>query len=656
MKTAPLRSASRLLLALAISATIGGSAEAASLRLAEVISDNMVLQRGQAVPIWGWADPGTPVAVKLADFEANATTDADGKWRADLPSLKPGGPFDLTVTAGSEVQVLHNVLVGDVWVASGQSNMRWTVGEAANGRAEVAAAGNPQIRLFDLPSRYRATPDGKTRAVHWEACSPETISDFSAVGYFFGRDIQKSQGVPVGIISASVGGTAAELWTSREALAKLPGYAENLLPIERVEKMLKEDSAWKGALNTHDKGLVKGQEWWLPATDDSAWEQQPVPGAWEEHGLVGLDGVVWYRTTFMIPPADGGKVAKLELGSIGNAEQVWVNGKPLDAIKPYEVPAGALVSGKNVIVVRINNNRPGPGGFLGKPEELFLSLAGSPAHISLADPNVHWRRAVGIDLKALPPKPKRAKGGYYLYSTHFNGMIAPVIPYAVRGVIWYQGEANVNRAHAYRELFPALIADWRAHWAKPELPFLYVQIANYRPSDPLPVDDARAELREAQALSLSVPHTAMATAIDIGEADTIHPLNKQEVGRRLALAAKATVYGEKIEYSGPIYTPGSAKPEDHGIRVSFTHAKDLTTRDKAPIQGFAIAGADRKFVWADATIKGDSVVVSSKDVPEPVAVRYAWGTNPKANLVNKEGLPAIPFRTDDWPGVTDGVK
>lgn len=648
----------RLVLAVALPFALA-TPGAAALRLPELVGDNMVLQRGQRVPVWGWAEPGTEVEVEIAGREADATADAAGRWKAELPSLKPGGPFELTITAGAEKRTIHNVLVGDVWFAAGQSNMEWGVGESADADLEIATADHPRIRLFDILPRAKGTPQETTPGIRWEVCSPSTIVRFSAVAYFFGRDIQESEGVPIGLINSSVGGTAAELWTSREALATLPQFDGRFLPQDLCGRLVTEDRDWKLTFDHRDEGLVAGHEWWRPEVDDSAWECQVVPGTWEANGLSGFDGMVWYRTRFAVPAAVAQEAALLELGPLGDNDMTWVNGQLVGSTernryrRRYPVPAGLLKAEGNVVAVRLAN-RTGPGGFLGRRDDLFLEVGGE--QISLADPDVTWRRAVGIDWRFTEPKPWRENADY-LFSCLYNGMVAPVIPYGIRGVLWYQGEANAPRAHAYRQLFPALIGDWRGRWGDADLPFLYVQLANFRYQKDKPGQDAWAELREAQLMTLAVPHTAMATAIDIGDVTDIHPWNKQEVGRRLALAARATVYGDDVEYSGPLYRPGSMERSGrNGLRVSFDHADGLATRNDGKLRGFAIAGPDRKFRWAEATIDGDSVILTSVDVPNPVAVRYAWAINPRATLVNGVGLPAVPFRTDNWPGITEGVR
>ncbi|MBI1929950.1 sialate O-acetylesterase [Candidatus Poribacteria bacterium] len=493
------------------------SATIAEVKLPAVIGDNMVLQQHAKVPIWGTADPGEQITVSLGAQQVATTADNEGRWMVSLNSLDAGGPFEMTI-AGNNTLTLRNVLVGEVWVCSGQSNMQWSVKASADAEGEIAAADYPMIRLFSVKRTVAEGPLPDTEG-SWGACSSQTVGDFSAVGYFFGGELHKMLDVPVGLIHSSWGGTPAEAWTSRPALESEPDFKPIL---DRWEQILAE---YPQAKQKYEDQLAE-------------WKQA--------------------------------------------AEAAKAEGKP----EPRR-----------------------PGAPLG------------------------------------PDHPHRASGLY-------NGMIAPLIPYAIQGVIWYQGESNADRAYQYRKLFPAMIQDWRSAWKHGDFPFLFVQLANWRETKPEPVESDWAELREAQLMTLTLPKTAIAVAIDIGDAADIHPKNKQEVGRRLALAAQSIAYGKEVVYSGPIYA--SMTTEGNKVRLRFMpHTADgLMAKGDEPLKGFAIAGQDHKFVWADARIDGDTVVVWSDQVPHPVAVRYAWADNPVCNLYNKAGLPASPFRTDDWPGVT----
>ena len=494
----------------------------ADVKLPAIFGDHMVLQQDLPVPVWGTADAGEPVTVSINGQKVAATPDPMGHWKAVLQPLKAGGPFELAV-AGKNAITLKDVLVGEVWVGSGQSNMEFHVSRAHDAEKEIAAAKFPRIRLFTVKKKVAAEPQSDCEG-SWSECTPASVPDFSAVAYFFGREIHKTLDVPVGLIHTSWGGTPAEAWTSRPALEADPDFKPILERWDHVVAVWPEEKA------KHDQAVA---DWKAKAEKAKADKKKEPPQ----------------------PPP----------------------------------PLG-------------------------------------------------------------PDNPHRASGLY-------NGMLVPIIPYAVRGAIWYQGEGNAGRAYQYRKLFPAMIADWRKAWGEGDFPFLFVQLANFKDTKPEPADDDWAELREAQHLTLKAsPNTGEAVIIDIGEAKDIHPKNKQEVGRRLALQAQAVAYGKKdVVCSGPVYE--SMKAEEGKIRLTFKSAggglvAGAHSGAPAPLQGFAIAGEDKKFVWAEAKIDGETVVVGSDKVAKPVAVRYAWASNPVCNLYNKEGLPASPFRTDEWPGIT----
>jgi len=500
------------------------TAVVADVKLPAVISDHMVFQQGLKAPVWGWAEPGEKVIVTLGDLKAEATADKDGRWRANLEPLKAGGPMKMTV-AGKNTLTVDDILVGEVWVCSGQSNMEMAVRSSNNSQQEIAEAKFPKIRLFTVAKTTADQPQTDCKG-QWAACTPEAIPGFSAVAYFFGRDLLKDLGVPIGLIHTSWGGTYAEAWTSKPTLAG--------------------DPVLKVALDRHAQGL-------------SGYAKQKEN--WEKN-----------REALM---------AKWKAA----AEKAKAEGK--------QAP-----------------RQPQPP----------------------RDPNTG------------PNRP----------SVLYNAMIAPILPYGIAGAIWYQGESNAGRAYEYRKLFPTMITDWRKNWGQGDFPFFFVQLANFMARKPDPAESNWAELREAQAMTLKLPKTGQAVIIDIGEANDIHPKNKQDVGRRLALAAEAIACGKKIEYSGPVY---ESKTIDGGkVRLKFTHVGGGLVAKGDKLTGFAVAGADKSFIWAEAKIDGDSVVVWSDKVADPVAVRYAWADNPECNLYNKEGLPASPFRTDDWPGLTATAK
>jgi sialate O-acetylesterase len=462
----------------------------ADVRLPALVGSNMVLQRNKPLNIWGWADKGEKVTVSFRNARYAATATADGKWKVQLPAQAAGGPFSMTISGHNTIK-LDNILVGEVWVASGQSNMEMPVkgwGKVLNYEQEIAAANYPEIRLFQVKHTTSTAPldDVTPWEGGWQACSPQSVPEFSSVGYFFAREIYSHQHIPIGVIHSSWGGTVAEAWTSGESLKKLPAFA--------------------------------------------------------------------------------------------------------DTVKAFE----ALAAPKS------------PSG----PNKTTLL---------------------------------------------YNAMIHPLLPYTIRGAIWYQGEANAGRAYQYRELFPTMIKDWRKHWHNGDFPFYFVQLANFKEKQSQPVESDWAELREAQLMTLSLPNTGMASAIDIGDEKDIHPKNKQEVARRLSLIARAKVYGEKIPYSGPIYQ--SKQITGNKVVLTFKHTDNgLVAKKGSSVKGFEVAGADKKFHLAQATINGNRVTVWSDEVSSPVAVRYSWANNPDGNLYNGAGLPASPFRTDNFQGITYGKQ
>lgn len=483
----------------------------ADIRLPALISNNMVLQQDMAANVWGSADPGENVTVKLRDTTATATTGADGKWSVKLKDLKPGEAGEMTI-AGKNILTIQNVLVGEVWVCSGQSNMEMNVASSGDAENEIAKANYPLIRMFTVQRIAQLTEQSDCTGA-WEICSPETVGHFSAVAYYFARTLQDKMPGPIGLIHSSWGGTPAEYWTPTDVVASNPAY----------------------------KGI------------QSRWDELKAN---YPHAKAEYDASV----------------------------ERWKQA---------------------VEKAQTNGSQP-------------------------------------------PPHPEEPRGNtdFGAPGCLFNGMIAPLLPYTIRGTIWYQGESNASEATLYETLFPAMIKSWRQRWGLGEFPFLFVQIANFMDRESEPTDTDWARLRDAQRKALSVPHTGMATIIDVGDGENIHPQNKQAVGKRLAAIALATVYYQDVPYSGPLYA--AAQKEDGKIRLTFRYSEGMKPSDGDKLKGFAIAGEDHKFVWADTVIHGDHIIVSSPQVPNPVAVRYAWANNPECNLTNASGFPAVPFRTDDW--------
>jgi len=633
----------------------GGAAaqDAAPLRLHRLFQDGMVLQRGARIPVWGWAAPSASVRISLDGEVQGAVADAAGAWRVGFPAMEAGGPHTLTVEAGGASVTVRDVVVGDVWVASGQSNMEWPLAQATNGPATAAAANDPLLREYAVPHGWAASPEADLEGGSWARAEPDRAGTFSAVGYFFARELRASAGVPIGIIHTSWGGANVETWMSRRSLGITDSAWNAMLAAERarVEATRESLRARIGDLPSSDRGTVDGRPAWAdPALDDSGWERLAVPGYWEEAGYAGLDGVAWYRTTFTLTEEEAREGVRVSLGMIDDDDVTWVNGveagrtEGYSLPRVYEVPATVLRAGSNVLAVRVSDGA-GNGGPYGEPERFYVETR-SGRH-SLAGP---WRFRVGA--VSLGTDGQRInKVPSYLY----NQMIHPLLDYPVKGVIWYQGESNANddaQAGAYRTLFGGLIRGWREEWRGTEgdFPFLWVQLPNFGAVDAEPPARAAwATLRESQTAALALPATGQAVAIDLGDPADIHPRDKEPVGKRLALVARRVAYGERVAASGPVYRRHEVR--DGRVIVAFDEVGGgLVSRTGAGVEGFAVAGADGRWVWAQARIDGNRVAVWSPRVPEAVAVRYAWSNSPAApGLYNAEGLPARPFRTDDWP-------
>lgn len=639
----------------AVLALWGASAQA-DVRLANIFTDHAVLQRGQPIQVWGWANPGEAVKVSLHSQSASTVADAKGNWQVALKAESAGGPFQMTVQGSNRIS-LQDILVGEVWLASGQSNMEWSVADAKDGAREVAQSAQPQIRHFKVPKSVAMQPVADMGASGWKVADPANTGEFSAVAYFFARKLQGQLHVPVGIINSSWGGTNVETWISPGKLSAYPEYDMASMPKDvgayraRYEARMRGIAAkWQGSLPVDGS---TASTWKESDLDDKAWPTLQVPKVWEEQGMEDFDGVVWFRKTIDLTPEQAGAAATLHLGTIDDADETWVNGQKVgaspdwDMMRHYPVPVGVLKAGRNVIAVRVDD-QGGDGGFYGDAANVYLQT--SAGNVPLAGA---WKARV----EGFPAKKGPAPND--LPTVLFNSMIQPITSYAVRGAIWYQGESNVPRAQQYTQSFARLIEDWRGQWKNPQMPFYFVQLASFLPLEKNTLAGSTwAELRDAQRQTLRLPHTGMAVTIDVGDANDIHPRNKQAVGARLALLALKNDYGKRsLVTNGPVFK--SARVKGSTLVVSFADvAKGLVVGTKdAPLQGFAIADQSQKFVPAQARIQGNTVVVSSPQVSHPVAVRYGWVDNPEqSNLFNSERLPASPFRSDNWPWLTQGVK
>ena len=621
-------------------------------KLPRLVRDSMILQRDTKINIWGWASKNEKITIKFNGKSYKAPTGADGKWIMQLPSMKAGGPFTMEISGNNKI-LLKDILIGDVWICSGQSNMvhQMNIHDVTYAK-DIAEANNPQIRHFWIPTLTNLPgPKDDLPTGFWKSAVGDDVRPFSAVAYFFAKKLYEKYHVPIGLINASVGGTPIEAWTSEEGLKD---FSTLQTTIQKNKDTAYVNGLSRNALagnsnnsrQVSDKGLLDLLKWYEPAYVAKGWRPINIPGYWEDQGLKDLNGVVWYRKEIEIPASMVGKPARVFLGRIIDADVLYINGKQVGNTtylypqRRYNVPADLLRAGKNLFVIRVMNTA-GKGGFV--PDKPYCIFAGNDT----VDLKGTWQYKVG---EVYQPRSGGSGGGGINAQGQptalYNAMVAPVTNYTIKGFLWYQGEANTGRAEEYAKLQPAQIIDWRNKWKQGELPFLYVQLPGFMDYNYLPSESNWATLRESQLKSLSVSNTAMAVAIDLGEWNDIHPDNKKDVGERLALAALKIVYGENIVHSGPIYQ--SAITNGNRIIINFTNTgSGLITNDGEELSEFAIAGEDKKFIWAKAKIEGNTVVVWNDAVQNPKHVRYAWADNPvNPNLYNKEGLPASPFRTD----------
>ena len=654
-------------LMLSITVLFSASPLFAQLKLSPLFSDNMVLQQNSETPIWGKTTPQKAVKVTTSWNQKNYNihSDQEGNWKVSVTTPSAGGPYEIEISDGHSI-TLKNVMIGEVWLCSGQSNMEMPLagwGEILNYKEEIAHANFPNIRLFQVERATSPYPleDMTVAGGNWQECSPATIPGFSATAYFFGRDLYENLNIPIGLIHTSWGGTAAESWVSAENLKTLPEFVEKVDEFSQLPKDTEAQRAvfelktakWYETVSEKDFGLVNNRATAAEISfDDSQWQTTSVPGYWEHNGLPDFDGFVWYRKTIEIPKTWEGENLTLSLGMIDDNDITWFNGTEVGKTdgfateRKYTISKKLVKAGRAVIAVRVMDTG-GEGGFHGDPAQMYLATTGKKTEqITLSG---NWKYKVAVDLKDVGQVPQFSTDSPHNPTTLYNAMIAPIVPYGIKGAIWYQGESNADRAYQYRTLFPLMISDWRIKWGY-DFPFYFVQLANFMKQNDQPAASAWAELREAQLQTLHLQNTGMAVIIDIGDETDIHPKNKQDVGKRLALQARAKTYQQDITASGPVYK--SYRIENEKIRICFEESQSALAVRGDKLLGFAVAGPDGKFHWANATIDGSDIIVNSPDVKFPIAARYAWADNPVCNLYNEAGLPASPFRTDDWAGVT----
>lgn len=633
----------------------------AKVTLPSFFTDNMVLQQKAQVPFFGSSTAKEVTVTTSWDKKSYTAKVENSKWEVQLQTPAYGGPYTITITDGDKLQ-LKNILIGEVWLCSGQSNMEMPLagwGKIDNYAQEIKNAKFPEIRLLQAEHVNREKPLDHLTVQHggWQECSPKTVADFSSTAYFFARKVWQEKHIPIGLIHSSWGGTPAEAWTSAGALRSMGDFNEQIDAMQDAEagaalkeKFNNERAIWNNKLAEKEGSMKNGKALWAESDfNDAAWGNMPVPSFYENNVLPDYDGTVWYRKEFTLanaPTQDG--VFEFV---VDDDDITWVNGVKVGEMqgytkeRKYTIPASLFRKGRNVITIRSFDGAGGGGIYA--PDNIAIKIGTQT--ISLAGT---WKYTVGVSTKILPPAPFmpiEQNRPTVLY----NAMIHPLLKYRLAGVIWYQGESNAERAQQYKKLFPLMINNWRKDFNLPNLPFYFVQLANYKHVKPEPAESDWAELREAQLSTLSLPYTGMAVITDIGDANDIHPKNKQDVGKRLALIALDKLYGVKQKYTGPIYKSSDVK--GNTIVLTFVQNEDIKSKDGA-LKGFAIAGADKVFHWAEAKVENGKIVVSSAKVSKPVAVRYNWADNPQGNLTNDSGLPATSFRTDSWPGITDGNK
>jgi len=623
--------------------------------LAKIFGDNMVLQRHTNIPIWGFAKANELVEVQFNQQKLQTKTDANGKWMVYLKPEMAGGPFELVVK-GENTLVVKNILVGEVWICSGQSNMELMVGQSDNAKYEIENASNySKIRHIKIPKEINSVPNPDINNGVWEVCNTSTVENFTGVGYFFAKKLYDTLHIPIGIINASWGGSVVETWISREGfetsddfkdlIATMPKTGlDSLLILKKTTLEKRIEALQNSKLSTANIETYKNLN-----LDDSDWLNMNEPQAWETQELGEFDGVVWLRKHFTLLEEDLINEIVLEIPAIDDEDITYVNGIKVgetagwNVKRLYKIKANTLNVGDNVIAIRVVDNGSG-GGIYGDASEFNLKIGKKSIPLS-----GNWKYQVesvfdGVNFNDYP-------------SLCYNAMIHPLIPFAFQGIIWYQGESNIGRAFQYRKTFPLLINDWREKWHRGAFPFYYVQLATFNSEGNSNTGCSWAELREAQTMTLSLPNTGMVVTTDVGIPNDIHPTNKQTVGERLSAIAFNNIYEKPMIYSGPMYK--SLEINKNKITVSFNDIGSglFASNKNGRVLGFEIAGADHVFHQAKAHIKNNNVLVSNKTVKNPMAVRYSWvGDASQSNLYNKEGFPTVPFRTDDWETITKDAE
>ena len=627
----------------------------ANISLPKIFANDMVLQRDKSIPIWGWADANEKIEIKFNKQIKSTKADKNGKWTIQLEAEKAGGPYELLIKGKNKI-VIKNVLVGEVWICSGQSNMAFTVSEALNSEQEINDANNLYIRAFTVSRDVSSLPLDDVKAGKWEVCNKNTVGNFTAVGYFFAKKIYSELKIPIGLIHTSWGGTGSETWTSRDAFESSEEFKEMIaempnVNLDSISKVFNKSVAKRvEELQGSKINPAKAEMFKEFAFNDSSWPELNAPEAWESQDLGEFDGVVWLRKTITLSANEAGKMATIELSKIDDEDITYVNGIEIgrnnnwDARRNYSIPAGILKEGKNTISIRVVDGGGG-GGIYDESNDFKITIGDKIIPLK-----GKWKYQVEAVKSDISPNSYP--------SLLFNAMVNPLIPFAFEGVLWYQGETNAWRAQQYKKAFPLLINDWRKKWNQGNFPFYFVQISSFNETNGNSNNGSMwAELREAQTQTLKLPNTGMCVTTDIGDPNDIHPKNKQDVGKRLAAIALKNVYKQNIVCAGPTFK--SMNIQGNKIVISFENiGSGLSTPDKyGYLKGFEIAGEDKVFYFAKAQIENDKVVIYSEKVQNPVAIHYGWADDASENnLFNKEGFPANSFRTDNWKNVTETIK
>ncbi|BDU23934.1 sialate O-acetylesterase [Flavobacterium sp. GSB-24] len=626
----------------------------ANVRMPLIFSDGMVLQRDKQIPIWGFADPNESVEIHFNKQIKKTQADKNGKWIVNLNAEKAGGPFELIIIGKNKITI-KNVLVGEVWICSGQSNMEFQVYKTMNAEKEIADSNYPMIRHFGVAQDLSGTPKDDLKQGKWEAANKETVGNFTAVGYYFARKLYAELKIPIGIINTSWGGTNVETWTSREAFQNSPEFKAMIADVPVVDIDSVFEIYKKSVLDNlkkvqgFDVSLENENQFKDPNFQDKNWPEIKVPSLWENQQIGNIDGIVWMRKTIVLTAEQAKKEAVLHLAKVDDEDKTYVNGVEVgtnnlwDKLRVYKIPANVLKEGTNVIAVRITDYSGG-GGIYGDPTDLKIDFKDTNLPLDGL-----WKFNVVQVKIAISPNSYP--------SLLYNAMVNPLVPYAMQGVLWYQGEANVWRAAEYKKSFPLMINDWRTKFKQGDFPFYFVQLSTFDEFGGNSQKGSRwAELREAQSETLKLKNTGMVVTTDIGNAKDIHPTNKQDVGLRLAAVAMNNIYGKKQVHSGPAYK--SQEIKGNQIILTFDNiGSGISTPNNDELKGFEIAGSDKVFHAAKAIIKDNKIIVSSDKVQNPVAVHYGWADDDTAiNLFNKEKFPASPFRTDNWEMITANEK